>query len=476
MKKSILILTFLAFAISGAVAQELDSEAIYEQAKKHLIALLGIDTSQPNPQETEATRYLYKELNKHYIDWDLLSPRKGKANLLARLKGTDLEAKPLLLISHLDTAPATDHWAYPPYKATLMDGKIYGLGATDAKNYTAMHLALFTALKESGLPLKRDVILLATSGEEFGSDTGLKWLGDTQWSHIAAGYALNEGGSIIKNTPTNVPLIFAEAGTKMYMDLKITAQGQALHSSLPVQQNAVYHLSEILAKLNTFDPPARLTPTAREFFRRIAPLQDEDAQTTIQLLLYGTPQEQQMAAEMMAQDPFFRSQLKDTLTPTSVSSGTDTGASAAEVSAIINVRLLPDTDPEKFIEDLKTFLGKDESISIEIVERPQLPFPEPMTGNDELFTAIEQAAINLWPDAVATAAMSPASGDSEYLRRLGVITYGLGPALSTQADAPSAHTADEYISEKDYQEQVRFFTEVVKNFVLNVPQENPAHE
>lgn len=471
MKKNKFVFTLLVcFLAPLAAAQPADPAALYEQAKRHLIALLNIDTSQPQPDETAAARYLYKELNKHHIDWEFLSPSKGRANLLARIKGSSPHAKPLLLISHLDTAAATDDWSYPPYKATLRDGKIYGLGATDAKNYTAMHLALFTAIKNSGQTPNRDLIFLATSGEESGSETGLKWLGENHWDKINAGYALNEGGGIIKQTPKNYPLVFAEAGTKMYMDIKITANGEAVHAALPVQPNAVYNLSQTLAKLTQFDPPARLTGTAREFFRRIAPLQEEDGQTTIRLLLYGTAQEKQMAAEMMAQDPFFRSQLKDTLTPVFISSGTDTGASAPQAYAIVNARLLPDTDPDEFFEQLKTFLGEDEALSLEILEHPQLPFPQPMTGEDDLFTAIDQAASNLWPNAAAAAAMSPASGDSELLRRLGVITYGLGPAITTQPDDPSsAHTADEYISEEDYQEQVRLFAEVVYNFIFDKP-------
>lgn len=465
MKTYISLVCLFFIGLGTGFAQTVDD--IYQNARQHLIHLINIDTSQPEPNEKAAARYIYKELNKHGIDWDFYAPHKNSANVVARLKGSDPQAKPLLLISHLDTAPAGENWTFSPFKATLQDGKIYGLGATDAKNYTAMHLALFTHIKDSGIQPKRDIIFLATSGEESGSDTGLKWLLQTHWEQIAPGYALNEGGGIIKNTPKNQTIVFAEAATKMYMDVKLTASGESLHSSLPVQQNAVYVLSQALAKLPQFNPSARLTDTTREFFRQILPLQDEDAQTTIHLLLSGTSQEQQMAAEMIMKDPFFRSQLTDTLTPVSLSSGTDTGASAAEVSALINVRLLPGTDPEVFFEELKTFLGNDEALSLEIVERPVAPLPKPMDGTDDLFASISKITERTWQEAVAVPGLNPASGDSELLRRMGVITYGLGPAMNTGENAPSAHTADEYISEDDYREQVKFFTDVVYDFVFD---------
>ncbi len=464
MKKFFLF--FLLGLASAAGAQEPDMDRLYEQARRHLIALINIDTSLPEPDETAAVRYLYKELNKHHIDWEFLSPRKGTANLLARLAGSDPQAKPLLLISHLDTQAAGENWNFPPYKATLKDGNIYGLGSTDAKNYTAMHLALFTQIKDSGKTPQRDIIFLATSGEESGSGTGLKWLGETQWDKIAPGYALNEGGGILRSPNSGDTLVFAEAGTKMYMDLKITATGETGHASLPVQDHAVYHLSEALSKLTRFNPTARLTPVTKTFFSRLAPTQDPDAQTTIHLLLSGTPQEQQMAADIMSQDPFFRSQLKDTLNPVNLSSGPDTGANVPEASALVNARLLPGTDPEAFVEEIRNFLGEDERISIEILEQPELPFPAAMDGTDPLFAAISDTAQRMWPGAVAVPGMSPASGDGEFLRRLGVITYGLGPTLDPTVPAGAAHTADEHISEADYKEQLRFFTAVVYAFAM----------
>lgn len=479
MKKTAFILSLFLLAAPLTRAQDSGADKLYAEARRHLINLINIDTSNPEPDETAAVRYLYKELNKHGIDWEFLSPRKGRANLLARIKGSDPQAKPLLLISHLDTEAAGENWNYPPFKATLQDDRIYGLGSTDAKNYTALHLALVTQIKDAGVTPKRDIIFLATSGEESGSDTGLKWLGETQWDKIKPGFALNEGGGVIKNSPKGQTLLFAEAGTKMYMDVKITASGDTAHSSMPVKNNAVYLLSQVLAKLPQFSPPARLTPAAREFLRRIAPLQDEDGQTTIRLLLSGTPQEREMAAAIMAKDPFFRTQLTDTINPVNISSGKDTGAAAAEASAVVNVRLLPGTDPDAFFEELKTFLGEDEYVTLEILERPQLPFPQPMDGSDELFASISKTAGRMWPQAIAVPGMSPASGDSEFLRRLGVITYGLGPAMNSQGPAASPHAADEYISEQDFKEQVKFFAAVVYDFALGqdlLPEPEPAAE
>ena len=437
-------------------------KTLNQNAKHHLIQLINIDTAQPEARELPAARYIYKELNKHKIDWDIFIPSKGHANLLARIKGTDPTQKPLLLVAHLDTAPAADGWKFSPFKATVTDGKIYGLGATDAKNYLAVYLALFTWLKHQPQAPKRDIIFLATSGEENGSETGLLWLGGTHWDKIDPAYALNEGGGLIedKNGPT---LVFVESADKMYMDIKITAHGETAHSSMPVENNAVFMLSQALAKIAAYNPPARLTPTARTFFQAIYPLQTEDGKTTLDLLLSDNEQHSREAAELMSQDPFFRTQLKDTFNPTELSSGKDPSITSAEASALLNVRLLPDADPDAFLEELTQLFKDEPQISLEMVERPHTPAAPAMDGTDPLFAAISQTAQKLWPGAITATGLNPASGDSELLRKWGVITYGLGPAMNPQTPH-TPHTPDEFITEKDLYNQLRFLAGVVFNF------------
>lgn len=476
-KKGLLFFCFL-FTTVWSVAQENNPwDELHQNAKKHLINLINIDTAQPAPNERAAARYIYKELNKQHIDWDIFIPSKNHTNLLARIKGTDPSKRPLLLISHLDTVPATDGWTFPPFKATERDGRIYGLGATDAKNYTAAHLALFTWLAAQQERPQRDIIFLVTSGEENGSKTGLLWLLGTHWDKINPGFALNEGGGIIQDKDAP-PLVFAEGANKQYMDVKITASGEGGHASIPTPDNAVYRLSQALAKIAAYNPPAKLTPTARKFFEAIIPLQTEDGKTTLEVLLNGQPENQQNAAEIMAQDSFLRSQLKDTVTPTELSASTQANTTSKQASALLNVRLLPDTDPDEFFAQLTQLFAQDENISLEIVERPQTPAAPVMDGKDDLFASIQKTAQTLMPGAITALGMSPASSDSEPLRRNGIITYGLGPRMYP-LEPNSTHGADEFIYEQDLFEQLDFLAGVVFDFaygkdLLTLPVSNDS--
>lgn len=438
-------------------------DGLNQAAKKHLTRLVQIDTSINHPDEIAAARYIYKQLNKQKIDWDIFIPSKGRANLMARLPGTDPTLPPLMLISHLDTANPNEQWHMPPFALTEQDGKLYGLGVTDAKNYTAAYLALFMWLSQQKQKPLRDIIFLATSGEESGSETGLLWLGNTHWQAIKPGFALNEGGGIIKDKE-GTDIVFAEAATKLYMDIKITAHAAQEHSSITEGNNAVFRLSQALGKLENFNPPARVTTPARTLLQAILPLQDEDGKTTLQVLLNDeNPLNRQNAAEIMARDPFFKTQLKDTITPTQISSPGNAGTTSATASALLNVRLLPDTDPDEFFAQLQALFENEEDITLEVLQRPQTPAPAHMDGTDPLFASIKKTAQKLEPNAITVPGLSPASSDNEFLRKLGVITYGLGPDMDP-LEPNTAHAADEYLREQDFYNQLKFIAGVVFDF------------
>ena len=86
-----------------------------------------------------------------------------------------------------------------------------------------------------------------------------------------------------------------------------------------------------------------------------------------------------------------------------------------------------------------------------------------MDGTDPLFASIQKTAQKLIPGAITVPGLSPASSDNEFLRKLGVITYGLGPEMNP-LDTSSAHAADEFIREEDFYHQLEFIAGVIFDF------------
>ena len=75
----------------------------------------------------------------------------------------------VVVLGHLDVVPAGDGWSREPFGGELLDGKIWGRGATDDKGPALAALYALAALRDAGLPIRRRVRVLFGCNEETGS-------------------------------------------------------------------------------------------------------------------------------------------------------------------------------------------------------------------------------------------------------------------------------------------------------------------
>ena len=74
------------------------------------------------------------------------------------------------ILAHLDVVPAGEGWTVTePFKPVLKDGKLYGRGTADDKGPAVAALYAMRAVKELGIPLKKNVRLILGTDEECGS-------------------------------------------------------------------------------------------------------------------------------------------------------------------------------------------------------------------------------------------------------------------------------------------------------------------
>ena len=72
------------------------------------------------------------------------------------------------ILGHLDVVPEGSGWTYPPYEARVVDGKLYGRGASDNKGPLIGALYAMKAVMESGRKMKRKVRIIFGTDEESG--------------------------------------------------------------------------------------------------------------------------------------------------------------------------------------------------------------------------------------------------------------------------------------------------------------------
>ena len=123
--------------------------------------------------------------------------KPNRANLVARLKGNGSK-RPLLILAHTDVVGVQrEKWPVDPCGAVIKDGYVWGRGSKDDKPVLVANLITMLMLKRLAVPLDRDVIFLAESGEEGTTQVGISFMVDQHLDAINAEFAITEGGGAI---------------------------------------------------------------------------------------------------------------------------------------------------------------------------------------------------------------------------------------------------------------------------------------
>src|SRR5262249_4218275 len=131
----------------------------------------------------------------------------GRGNLMARVSG-DGSLPAIVLHHHVDVVYADRrYWSVDPFGGAIRDGYLYGRGALDMKSIGIFQLMAVLAIKRARIPLKRDLIVLATADEECGSEFGAEWVAAHRRSWLdGAEYALSELGFIAIRPKLTAPV------------------------------------------------------------------------------------------------------------------------------------------------------------------------------------------------------------------------------------------------------------------------------
>src|SRR5262249_60691642 len=103
----------------------------------------------------------------------------------------------VILLNHTDVVPHDkEFWAVEAFSGAIKDGFVYGRGAMDMKSLGMAQFVTLLTLKRAKIPLKRDVIFLATADEEAGGLNGAGLVAKNHRELIAdAEFLFNAGGS-----------------------------------------------------------------------------------------------------------------------------------------------------------------------------------------------------------------------------------------------------------------------------------------
>ena len=457
MKRTLLIcsLAFLIASTAGAQIRNVDLQKEKTEILTHYRSLVQIDTSSPPGNETKAVEYLRNALEAEGIATKTFALVPERANLVARLKGNGSK-RAILLMAHTDVVPVQrEKWPVDPFGAVMKDGYIWGRGSRDDKPILAANLMTMLLLKRSGIPLDRDVIFLAESGEEADPvGVGINYMVNQHFDEIEAEFALNEGGGATIEDG-RVAYVNVQTTEKVPRRARLVATGTSGHGSVPRLDNPLIHLSAAIAQLAAWETPMHLNETTRAYFERLAAASTPERADRYRALRdpKRAPEIQQYLAK---NEPTHYSMLRTSVVPTILKAGVGANVIPSEAEATLDIRALPEEDIGELYEEMNRVIG-DPAVKIVPITSNLRPVGKPSGLDTEMYRTLENVVKRMYPGAVVLPSMSTGATDMAQLRAKGVQAYGIGPASTAEDNINyGAHGDVERLAESSLYKFVEF--------------------
>ncbi len=271
--------------------------------------------------------------------------------------------RPILLIyGHYDVQPAEplDAWRSPPFTPTVRGEGLYGRGASDDKGQLFVHVKAIESLLKSRGRLPVNVVCLFEGEEEIGSPN----LGAFLRKHrhlLAADFVVISDTQI---PAANRPAITDSLRGALGVELEVQGPRRDLHSGVlgGAVGNPLQALAQILAGLQG----ARGRIAIPGFYQRVRPCDDQERAYMRRV----GPSDAQILRDAGAMpssgEPGYslyeRSTIRPALAVTGVTGGYQgPGVKAvipAKASAKLDIRLVPDQQPEEIADLLRAHLAQ----------------------------------------------------------------------------------------------------------------------
>ena len=393
----------------------------------------------PTGDETPVCEYIRDWLAEDGIESEILGRTPERGNILARIEGSNSDAG-LMFMSHTDVVPVEEEekWRFPPFSATIADGRIYGRGASDCKGLLTAQLYAMRLLIRNGIQLEDSLIFCSGADEEHGGRYGFGWLAENHPDKIRAPFAVNEGGGTPIDSPSGLTYLLG-TGEKGRLQVEIEVKGVSSHASVPWQgTNALYTLQRVLQRIEAYEPER---DTSTSLFDHLSVFAIEHKPSAANV--------DEIIAEIEPENPRFASMMRAlsrmTLTPTMITGGIKSNSVPESIRLTCDVRTLPHQSDDYLREQLDSIL---EGIPNTTYEIDYMAVPNSSSFDTDLGRSVQRAtAAALGIDDIQwVPAISTGFTDSRFTRPLGTVTYGFnGSHPDDDPMLSRAHGTDESI-------------------------------
>lgn len=382
-------------------------------------------------------------------------PHPGRMSISFTVEGTDPSAEPLTLLGHTDVVPVDeDKWTTAPFGGELIDGRVFGRGATDMLYITAAMAACVRDVARGERP-RGTLTFVGCADEEARGGLGAKWLaehGKFSWKNCLS----EEGGSHIPAADGSDALAVV-VGEKGAGQRRLTVHGDAGHGSAPYGRDlAVAKIAEVARRVAAIEPEVRADDIWEGYVRawKFDP-------ATEAALLRGEGYE---AFGQLESYSHAMSHL--TISPTVLRAGNGINVLPSEAWLELDIRPLPGQTQEEIDSLLRSALGElaDEVEITHLITEDGTVSPT----SGLLYDAICQTFDEFFPGVPIVPTIAAGGSDLRFARRKGGVGYGF--ALHAREETLGSvlgqlHSHDESVAVEDVDLTVRAYRSLIRRFV-----------
>ncbi|HIE36917.1 TPA: M20 family peptidase [Candidatus Geothermarchaeota archaeon] len=221
-----------------------------------LSGFIQVKSVNPPGDVREAAEYVQSFLSKWGLQSRWIEPKEGVVTIYSNVGGEDY----IMLNGHMDVVPEGDHsrWTYPPYSGKIVDGYVYGRGASDMKGGLSALIFAYAVFTNVFDKFDRGVSLAAVGDEEVGGQYGSLYIAEELG--IKPNYVLLGEPSTLN---------YYNIGEKGIVWYRVKVAGEPAHASVSpyAGDNAILKAGEVIKEIYKlseidFEPPGDIRDIA----------------------------------------------------------------------------------------------------------------------------------------------------------------------------------------------------------------------
>lgn len=448
---------------AGSISAAVDSTAIGRLSEAIRIPTVTQFESTPNLAEF---RKLHAFLRKSYplVHSRLAQEILDSATLLFTWRGTDSTLAPVLLMGHQDVVPVEPgtekEWKHGAFSGDVADGYVWGRGTLDDKISVLGLLEGAEALLKGGYQPRRTLIFAFGYTEEGLGATAahtaqiLKSRGVRPWFVMDEGGALGDG--LVPGTTARIALI--GVSEKGYVNLKLTAHGDAGHSSMPPSETAVSILGDAVGRVQRHPLPSRLNDATLAMFNHVGPLMSYPRRVVMANLWLFEP----LLVSQLEGMPAGNALVRTTTAATMISGGVKDNVIPSTASAVINFRLMPGDSIRWLVQQVKQTVA-DPRVDVEVMSGASREAADVSPDSVEAFGIIARSIREIWPDTHVAPYLLMGGTDAANFYVVSPNVYRFAPILANNETLKLPHGINERVAVGNYLDGVRFYTRLIEN-------------